>query len=234
MRPFIFATTLAVLFGAGCAATEKVKLSSDGEPEYKKLRIVYECKPEASFVRLDQPPDVQQAGFDFEETKPDQAKKDDTGVDEGKSSVKKVDRKKPRTANSRLRLEIEYPHAGANPEFAQATLYVVTNPDRPVPDMRGVSNSSKRFESPPAAQVRVGEEVLVLELPKKKLDALLFDLAHDGFFGDANPEAGESRVDVTLDRGQVAKKWKREPSLDELVSLLRHRGKPSKAKRQAT
>ena len=69
-----------------------------------------------------------------------------------------------------------------------------------------------------------GDRVRFLDIPKLELDLLLVDLANSGFFDDQERLATTGQLDVTINRGRVAKRWTREARLDDLTSLVNRYG----------
>jgi hypothetical protein len=114
----------------------------------------------------------------------------------------------------RFRLEVQYPYPGVHRGFARATLRIVTDTIPP--------KTTGNIRPRPSRM----EEALVLDLPKSQLDALLKDLAADGFFKRSSIPGPQSTLAVTYNRGRVEKGWNREQRLDDLIEMLRHHGTP--------
>ena len=86
-----------------------------------------------------------------------------------------------------LRLEANYPYADVQPEFARVASPRATGGRTSGPSTDGM------------------EEMLVLDMPKTELDKLLVDLARSGFFDPETSAATEAHLQVTYNRGEVAK-----------------------------
>jgi hypothetical protein len=113
--------------------------------------------------------------------------------------------------DARLRLEIQYPYASTQPGFAHVTLRVLATGGYSGPTIDGM------------------EEMLVIDVPKPEIDAVLFELARAGFFDHEPSTPPQSHLDVTFNHGQVAKSWGADPKLDKLVAMLRTYGSPMAA-----
>lgn len=202
---------LLCLGEAGCTTTEKIKVSKTGAPEYQQLHVVYDSKADDGPPRLDEPPTIRQTSAVAQS-------RDDC-------SWTKAD----------FRLEIQYPCPGVHPAFARATLRVhPVDADNPKPAKKnsswfGSSKKSPPPETKPAEPADGGkhvDEMLVLDLPRTELDAVLADLAHDGYFTRPNIVHGQSQLHIDCNKGQVQKRWNREPRLDAMIDLLRQHGTP--------
>jgi hypothetical protein len=204
----------AAACNSGCASREKVPLTQTGRPDYQQLHIVYDFKSDAGHTRLDEPPGVQKVSH----------------------STDNADEKSQQPGQ--FRLEIQYPHPDVHPEFARVTLRALSGESRPVStaprgsfdwvlhQIAGRSDSPKGNSSQDGAHGPV-EEILVIDLPKTQLDNLLFDLAHHGFFDKGDSTSGESRIQVTYNKGEVEKGWTHEARLDDIAEILRRHGKPA-------
>jgi hypothetical protein len=206
------------VYCAGCASREKVKVTSAGTPDYQELHVAY---------------DVNDTG----------ARAVDSPIVRSVGHVESI-AEEPEHAR-RLRLEIEYPYPGIHPQFVHVTLRMLPAGPKGSADEakieaaeqdfpRGFSNSTLRPSASGLVQRKAAApapklkgECLVIDMPKYEVDSLLVDLATDGFFdGDGKPD-GESHLDVTCNKGQVEKGWKREPRLDDMVDMLKRYGTPA-------
>lgn len=205
-----------VLCASGCTLSEKIGVDSTGAPIYEKLHIVYEL-PGADAV--------------------------------SKSRSTQRDRQSP-TADIEpvdwqelswpvVRLEIAYPHPEAPAQFGRATVVFSDTPpsadsgeEMPAGPLQSGLERLTAWRSKPAAESTVtpahvagpGDVVRYLDLPKLELDLLLVDLANSGFFDDQQRPAATAQLDVTINRGRVAKRWTREARLDDLLSLVNRYG----------
>jgi hypothetical protein len=225
-RTLAIPSGLVLLFGlagSGCSSTEKIHLTESGAPDFQRLAIVYDVNSVGSLAFRDEPSAVRPAGL----------------VDSGHAD--------PPPPGSRLRLEIQYPYPGVNPDFVHATLRILppgtdSSADfgltsGPPTGLRGFSNANSRgggLMSPTVGPAvnrgpKPGEEWLVIDMPKSELSALFVDLANDGFFQRPNVSGGESHLEVMYNQALVDKVWTREPHLEQLVDLLKRHGTPTVA-----
>jgi hypothetical protein len=210
------ATFVLGLIMAGCSSSEKIHLTESGAPDFKSLEIVYDVNSVGGVAGLNGIPDVQLAS------------QTDSNAAEP-------------TQTARVRLEVQYPYPGVNPEFVHTTLRVLPRNGNlglhggAPTGLRGFSNANSRgggllsltVGPPNAQQSDSGQECLVLDMPKTELGALFVDLAGDGFFKNPAVKDGESHLEVTYNEGQVEKAWIREPRLEQLVELLKKHGTPT-------
>lgn len=197
----------------GCTLSEKIAVDDTGAPIYEHLHIVYEHQNADSAL---QSPTSEQAGA---------------------ADIEPVDWQE--SAWPVVRLEISYPHPQAPSQFGRAT---VVYSDRPLsaangeeppggPRGSGLERRSVWRNKPASAATAThavaagpGDRVRCLDIPKLELDLLLVDLANSGFFDDQERVAATGQLDVTINRGRVAKRWTREARLDYLTSLVNRYG----------
>ena len=211
------ATLLLGLFEAGCSSSEKIHLTEGGAPDFKSLEIVYDVNSVGGVAGLNGMPDVLPASH----------------TDSNPADSPQI---------TRVRLEVQYPYPGVNPEFVHVTLRILPRNGSNLglrsgapTGLRGFSNANSRgggllsLTVGPSAEQSPSpeEECLVLDMPKTELNAVFVDLADDGFFKNPAAKDGESHLDVMYNEGQVEKVWIREPRLEQLVELLKKHGTPS-------
>jgi hypothetical protein len=233
---------LVVLSVPGCTWNEKIKLASNGAPEYQNLQISYDLASAPEIRHLDPPSSVER-----------------TSHVELASNEATPQSARP-WSRRRVHLELQYPFPGVHPSFARATLRIVTDTKKRQEEKpfawglpEGFQGSSVTYSqhspsgmsaakpkkpeptepAPLSAEDQDDlistEEVLYIDLPKAELDEVLTELAKADFFkAPSNPDA-EAHLVVTFNKGQCEKVWAREDHLDRLVELLRQHGAPLSA-----
>ena len=101
---------------------------------------------------------------------------------------------------SKLMLQV----SGSSPEFAE-----LINSEESLAKMKTES---------------VDEEIWQLNLPKEDLDILLSELSQRGFFEKQERPRGEARVSITVDQGELSKRWTSEPRLEDLMQQIYNEG----------
>lgn len=212
--------SLAVgLAAAGCASTEKIRLTESGSADFQQLNIVYDVNSIGGLAVISPISPVRQAGHS-----------DATAED-------------PPLPSKRVRLEVQYPYPGLHEDFVHVTLRTLPSGSNGkdsglrsgTTGLQGFSNANSRgggllslSVGPPPAPVKDPDgECLVLDMPKTELTAVFLDLAGDGYFKNPAVKDGASHLEVTYNQGQVEKAWNREPRLEQLVDLLKRHGSPS-------
>jgi hypothetical protein len=183
----------------GCSSTEKIRLTESGEPDIHQLHLVYDANSIGGLMAVSPTSSVQQTSHS-----------EDTSADQVPPA-------------QRVRLEVQYPYRGLHEEFVHVTLRVLPTGSTA---SRGGGFISL-LGGPSSAPAARGGECLVLDMPKSELTAIFRDLAGDGFFKRPAVKDGASHLDVTVNKGQVEKAWKREPRIEKLVDLLKRYGTPS-------
>lgn len=215
---------LCALALVGCTRRHTVERSATGAPEYDELHVVYQLRDGHGALGSHGLQPVRLV-----------------------SGVEGETRKVPDHLWETATLEIEYPHPGARPGWARATLRL--SPDLAKREaksaearekaslanrMRGIVGWSDDQPDDPAAPdpatrgdasggesaPQTSDEIWVLDLPREQLDLLLVDLARSGFFEDQTRPVGGARVAVELDAGREDKLWDPDPRLDDLAERV--------------
>jgi hypothetical protein len=231
--------TLVVVSVSGCTWSEKIKVASNGAPEYQNLQISYDLASTPELRKPEESSAVEQ-----------------TAHIELASNDATLQTVRPWTRR-RVHLELQYPYPGIHPAFARATLRIVTDSKKQpakklfvwgLPEgfpgtsvtysQHSPSGMSAPIQKKPAStepaplspedqdDLISTEEVLYIDLPKTELDEVLTGLAKADFFKvPSNPDA-EAHLLVVFNKGQCEKVCPREQHLDRLVELLRQHGAP--------
>ncbi|HEV7999383.1 MAG TPA: hypothetical protein VGP63_05855 [Planctomycetaceae bacterium] len=228
------------LFAPGCSFNEKVKVASNGAPEYQNLQIAYDLASTPDIRHVDPPTKVEQTAH----------------VELASNIQSALPPERPWTRR-RVHLELQYPYPGIHPAFARATLRIVTDSRKNKPEETMTWGLRESFSgtpvtyslrtpggmtaSKPAKKAVVEpstlppddqgdlistEEILYIDLPKTELDGVLTELAKGDFFRVASNPDGASHLLVVVNKGRCEKGWSRDEHLDRLVDLLRQHGAP--------
>jgi hypothetical protein len=228
------------LFAPGCSFNEKVKVASNGAPEYQNLQIAYDLASTPDSRHVDPPTKVEQTAR----------------VELASNIQSALPPERPWTRR-RVHLELQYPYPGVHPAFARATLRIVTDSKKDKPEEKMTWGLPESFSGtavtysqhapqgmsapkpakkpvvepsalPPEDQEDLisTEEILYIDLPKTELDGVLTELAKGDFFRVASNPDGASHLLVVVNKGRCEKGWARDEHLDRLVDLLRQHGAP--------
>lgn len=74
--------------------------------------------------------------------------------------------------------------------------------------------------------------VIVMDVPRSRVDFLIVDLANSGFLDDQTRPMSNVHMDVRIDHGRVHKQWSRLPRLDDIIHGTFERGAQYDAERR--
>lgn len=152
----------------------------------------------------------------------------------------------PASEWSQARIQIIYPHPDGSVDKGLAKLVVTrhspVNPNNSKKNRTGMRERLSRAmlrvsgASPELAQQvsdtkadtnTIDEEIWQLDLPKDELDILLSELSQRGFFNQQERPRGEATVSISVDQGELSKRWTSEPRLEDLMKQIYDEGELS-------
>ncbi len=239
IRSIIPVILLSAVLLPGCKSAQVVtRLEKDCskvlQPHYNALVLNYETKDLGRlFARIKSGTVANSLKSRFSHT--DQAVSDQA-----------VTASPPESEWSQARIQIVYPHPDGSTDKGLAKL-VVTRHSPVSPDNSNLNRTGMRERvsrlmlrisgaSPELAQQvsnkkadvkTVDEEIWQLDLPKDELDILLSELSQRGFFNRQERPRGEATVSISVDKGELSKRWTSEPRLEDLMKQIYDEGELS-------
>ena len=147
---------------------------------------------------------------------------------------------------SQARIQIVYPHPDGSTDKGLAKLVVTRHSpassdcgnlnrtgvrecvSRLMLRISGASPELAQQVSDKRADVKtIDEEIWQLDLPKDELDILLSELSQRGFFNRQERPRGEATVSISVDQGELSKRWTSEPRLEDLMKQIYDEGELS-------
>lgn len=239
IRPIISVILLSVILFSGCKSAQVVtRLEKDCskvlQPHYNALVLNYETKDLGRlFTRIKS--GAVANGLKSRFTNPNDS-----------ANVHTATRTPPESEWSQARIQIVYPHPDGSTDKGLAKLVVSrhspVSPANSKPNRTGMKERVSRLmlrisgASPELAQQvsgkktdvkTVDEEIWQLDLPKDELDILLSELSQRGFFNRQERPRGEATVSISVDKGELSKRWTSEPRLEDLMKQIYDEGELS-------